>query len=179
MTIDWAFAGTSSTTPTADEKIDHTVWSHWIDSTTLNAEEVDDEGDMIALDNGEVLERGKGVNSKTGKTETYEERWADIKPSGERVGWVVKAEDGQGTRGMVVRIGGFAQGLLRKGTEVGIKRWRYVEEEQGWSPIVEIGSCDVPADLFGEKSSAMEENDKFVGSDGLEWICVEKFVGDW
>lgn len=177
-TIDWAFAGTSSTTPATDDKPAHTVWTHWVDSTTPDGEAVKDEGDMITLANGNTVERGEMVNPKTGKMERYEESWADIRPIGESFGWVVKAQ-GEGARGMVVRIGGFAQAVLRRRSEVGIKRWRFVGGTQGWEPIVEIGFCDVPDELFGEKCSSMVEGDKFTGSNVLEWICVEKFVGKW
>jgi hypothetical protein len=177
-TIEWAFAGTSSTTPAMGEKPEHTTWTHWVDSKTPNAEEVKDEGDMIKLENGDEVERGQMVNPRTGKTEKYEESWVDIKPLGEKVGWVVKAE-GQGARGMVVRIGGFAQGILRRGSEVGIKRWRHMGGEQGWDPIVGISGCDVPAELFGERSTTMVEGESFMGGDGLKWVCVEKFLGHW
>ena len=149
-----------------------------MDSTTPNAEAVKDEGDMITLETGDVVERGEMVNPKTGKMEAYEESWRDIRPLGEKVGWVVKAQ-GQGARGMVVRIGGFAQGVLRRGSEVGIKRWRYMGGEQGWDPIIGIKNCDVPEELFGAKGSEMVEGDKFMSGDGLEWECVEKFVGHW
>lgn len=177
-TIDWAFAGTSSTTPATGDKPEHTVWTHWVDSTTPNAESVKDEGDMVTLANGDAVERGEMVNPKTGKTEKYEESWADIRPLGEKSGWVVKAQ-GQGMRGMVIRIGGFAQGVLRRGSQVGIKRWRFMGGEQGWDAILGIGDCEVPGELFGENCSSIVEGDKFPDSDGLDWVCVEKFLGDW
>lgn len=176
-TIDWAFAGTSSTSPATGDKPEHTVWTHWVDSTTPNAEAVKDEGDMITLANGQVVERGEMVNPKTGRMEKYEESWADIRPLGEKVGWVVKAQ-GQGARGMMIRIGGFVQGVLRRGSDVGIKRWRYAVGDDGWDEIVGIGVCDIPAELL-ETFSNMEEGGKFMGSNGLEWVCAEKFVGDW
>lgn len=177
-TIDWAFAGTSSTTPATDSSPEHTIWMHWVDSSTADGESVKDEGDMIRLANGEAVERGQMVNPKTGKMEKYEESWIDIRPMGDKIGWVVKIQ-GQGVRGMVVRIGGFAQGILRKGGDFGIKRWRYVGGDEGWNPIIEIGSLDIPKDIFGEKCSEMAEGDRFLGSDGLEWECVEKFEGHW
>jgi hypothetical protein len=177
-TIEWAFAGTSSSTPATGDKPEHTVWTHWVDSTTPEGEAVKDEGDMITLETGEVVERGQMVNPKTGKMESYEESWRDIRPLGEKVGWVLKAQ-GQGARGMVVRIGGFAQGMLRRGSEVGIKRWRYVGGEQGWDPIIAIGEFEILGDVFGENCSKMVEGDKFLDGDGLEWVCVEKFEGNW
>ncbi|KAG0649888.1 hypothetical protein D0Z07_3673 [Hyphodiscus hymeniophilus] len=176
--IDWAFAGTSTTAPATDDKPEHTTWAHWVDSTTPDAESVKDEGDMIRLPSGDAVERGQMVNPNTGKVDKYEESWVDIKPLGEKLGWVIKAQ-GQGARGILVRIGGFAQGILRRGSEVGIKRWRHVGGEQGWDTIVAIGNCDVPAEIFGAKCSVMEEGDTFVDGDGLEWVCIEKFKGNW
>jgi Protein HRI1 len=64
-TIDWAFAGTSSTSPATDSKPEHTVWTHWVDSTTPDGEAVKDEGDMITLESGELVERGQMVNPRT------------------------------------------------------------------------------------------------------------------
>lgn len=133
---------------------------------------------MITLASGEVVERGQMVNPKSGKMEAYEESWRDIRPLGEKVGWVLKME-GQDARGMVVRVGGFAQGVLRRGGVVGITRWRYVGGEKGWDPIISIEGCEVPGDVFGAKCNVMAEGDKFLSSDGLEWICVERFEGDW
>jgi hypothetical protein len=177
-TVDWAFAGTSFSTAATADKPEHTIWTHWVDSNTPAAEEVKDEGDMIPLVTGEVVERGQMVNPKTGKMETYEENWQDIRPLGEKLGWVVKTV-GQGASGMVVRIGSFAQGVLRRDSEVGITRWRFVEGEERWDTVIRIGPCDVPMEIFGEKCSAMVEGDTFSGGDGLEWICVEKFEGNW
>jgi Protein HRI1 len=105
-------------------------------------------------------------------------RWRDIRPLGEKVGWVLKAQ-GQGMRGVVVRIGGFAQGVLRRGSEVGVKRWRFMGGEKRWDPIIAIGVFEIPEEVFGDKASGMVEGDKFVGGDGLEWACVERFEGDW
>jgi hypothetical protein len=139
---------------------------------------VKDEGDMIVLGNGETVERGQMVNPATGEMTPYEESWADIRPLGEKVGWVVKGQ-GEGARGMVVRIGGFAQGVLRKGSEVGMRRWRYLGGEKGWDPIVGIGDCDIPKELFGERCGVIIEGEKFMSGNGLEWVCVEKFSGDW
>lgn len=177
-TIDWAFAGTSSSTPARDGSAEHTIWTHWVDSTTLDGEAVKDEGDMIKLASGEAVERGQMVNPKTGKMEKYEESWTDIRPMGDKIGWVVKVQ-GQGVRGMVVRIGGFAQGILRKGSDVGIKRWRYMGGEEGWDPIIGIGSLDAPQQMFREKCNEVAEGDKFQGSNGLEWECIERFEGHW
>ena len=178
LRIDWAFAGTSSTRPATGEEPEHTVWTHWVDSTTSDAESVKDEGDMVKLANGDAVERGQMVNPKTGILDAYEESWADIKPLGEKVGWVVKTQ-GQEARGMLVRIGEFAQGILRRGSEVGIKRWKYVGGELGWDSIVEIGDCNIPAELFGGRCNSMAEGEMFMGNDGLEWVCIENFAGDW
>ena len=173
--IDWAFAGTSSTTPATGEDPEHTVWSHWVDSATADPESVKDEGDMIRLESGDAVERGQMINPKTGKMESYEESWADIKPSGPLIGWVVKTRE-EGARGMAIRIGGFAQGIMRTGTEVGIKRWSYVGGS--WDTIVDIGSCDVPTELFEERHASMTEGKTFRGSSGLEWACIEQFAAD-
>jgi hypothetical protein len=154
------------------------VWTHWVDSTTPNAETVKDEGDMVVLGDGEEVERGEMVNPATGKLEKYEESWRHIRPLGEKIGWVLKAE-APGQRGVVVRIGGFAQGILRHGEEVGVKRWRFMGGTAGWDAIIGIGPLELPADIFGAKANTIGEGDTFLAADGLGWVCVERFVGDW
>ncbi|KAL0950326.1 hypothetical protein HGRIS_010296 [Hohenbuehelia grisea] len=71
--LDWAFAGRRIA-----ESPDCTRFVHLIDSRTLDAEEVVDQGTNIPLPNGTTLEKGTMVNPETGKMTDYEEIWEDI-----------------------------------------------------------------------------------------------------
>ena len=87
---------------------------------------------MWARPNGDVLERGKMIKPGTGLVTTYEELWRDLEV--EVVGQektctsvVLRAQDdGKGLRGMVIRVGGWCQGILKVGNDVTIERWQWV-----------------------------------------------------
>jgi hypothetical protein len=138
--LEWAFAGTSQSTPAerlgpgdAISKPAHTVWSHWIDSDTL--EEVKDEGDMRPQADGTVLETGTMTNLETGGEMTYEELWEDLEANvvgreKEKICLVLRMEEPEKeARGYLIRIGEYIQGLVRSGDQVTAIRWQYSGEE--------------------------------------------------
>ena len=143
-------------------------------------DEVKDEGDMYPQDNGEVLEYGAMVNPEKGIVEKYEECWVDLEPK--RVGteerlkcWALKmeekGEEGEVVRGMIVRIGEYIQGVVRRGGEVAVGRWVW-SEGKDWERLVGIGKLDVPAEVL-EVGYKIHQEEKFMSGDGLEWVCVE------
>jgi len=156
----------------------HTVWSHWVDSKTT--EEVRDEGDMVPSGEvkGETMEYGRMENPNTGEVEKYEECWVDLEigrvdGEGEIKSWVLRAEDvDAGIRGVIARVGVYIQGVLRKGDDISIGRWMW-DGEKGWQPVVEIGKALVPRGVFSQEEIVLGQ--KLVGSDGLEWNCVESY----
>lgn len=217
--IEWAFGGKTHTREITNKKTSagvggggevagpykHSVWEHWIDSkstspsTTTTAP---DEGDMYTLPNGDVLERGKQSDARTGKDYEYEELWTDVKIEpipGERndveegreeegggarkkrVSVVIKAEDRQGkTVGLVVRIGGWVQGVMRNtdGT-VGVERWCWKggedegEGKEGWTCVVQVGDGMMPCPMtFGGAAVFLKEGQRIPGSGGV-WTVVE------
>jgi hypothetical protein len=97
--LEWGFAGTALSTPSSDTKPAHTIWTHWVDSKSI--EEVRDEGDMHPQPNGEVLEYGEMVNPVKDKVEKYEECWVDLEPrvvgdEGVKRSWVIRTEGKEG-----------------------------------------------------------------------------------
>ena len=136
---------------------------------------------MYTQANGEVLERGEMRNPASGEVEAYEECWVDLgigrvigeKGEGWR-SWVLKTSEGarEGTRGMIVRIGEWMQGVLRRGESVGVVRWMWSAEE-GWRKVAAIGELDVPSAVRGVVEVSL--GDRFVGREGLEWECVESY----
>lgn len=145
--LDWAFAGTSN--HDADASPPHSVFRHWVDSRYAEAEAVRDEGDMVPSGReGEVIERGEMVNPATGRLEMYEECWVDGLKGGQdggegRAGWVLKCDAKNGdARGIMVRIGTTAQGVLRVGNMVAVGRWEIGPDGHGVKvlvPVAEIG----------------------------------------
>jgi hypothetical protein len=177
--LEWGFAGTAHSTPAEGNTPAHTEWSHWVDSKTT--EEVRDEGDMYLQDNGEVLEYGSMVNPAKGVVEKYEECWVDLSPRAippekEFISWVMKCEDAErGVKGMVIRIGEHIQGVLRRGDEISVGRWKWREEE-GWKKPVDIGNfgTEIPSEVL-RLDADMKLGEKKTGGQGLEWKCIEAF----
>ena len=131
--LQWAFAGRSHITEeTRDEQGKrtsyHCVWDHWVDSRS-DAPEID-EGDMLPQEDGTVLEQGASTDPATGQVQQYEELWEDLEvepigSKGKRSSYVVKTEgDEATTRGLVVKVGGFCQGILKHNGALTVERWR-------------------------------------------------------
>lgn len=137
--LEWAFAGVSHTTPSVPEpgsmKSYRSVWDHWVDSKTDTPKP--DEGDMWPQPNGDTLEKGSSRDSETGAVTEYEELWADVpvETTGldkKHVSVVLQLQDdARRVRGMVVRVGGGCQGLLKIGEEITLERWMWVSGETG------------------------------------------------
>lgn len=131
--IDWAFAGTSSHFPITlpdGAKAGHSVFKHWVDSRTTHAESVVDEGDMVpsADDYSIIIETGRMVNPATGIDTEYEERWSENFPEfvwGRPLTVLVLQlhDDANGKRGLWVRLGNRAQGVLRVGDKFTAESW--------------------------------------------------------
>ncbi|KAI9051308.1 hypothetical protein LZ554_005409 [Drepanopeziza brunnea f. sp. 'monogermtubi'] len=185
--LEWGFAGTSNPTPAAyaaDGTLAtpaHTVWTHWVDSRTTA--ETRDEGVMYPQASGETMEYGAMINPASGKEETYEECWVDLDAGlvdGEDglQSWVLRTEDAEkGIRGVMVRVGRYAQAVLRRGGgEFGVARWVWRDAGKGWESVVQIGSLDedVPRGMLGAGDVKLGQT--YEGSGGLQWSCVESFA---
>ncbi|KAK4694601.1 hypothetical protein P7C71_g3004, partial [Lecanoromycetidae sp. Uapishka_2] len=132
--IQWAFAGRSHATPQGARKdgmiqLSHTVWDHWIDSKSNDPDK--DEGDMWVQKNGDVLERGKNSNPETGEEIEYEELWHDLEVESmgkkhNHSSVVMRAENSEkNLKGMVVKVGGWCQGIMKVGDELTVERWEH------------------------------------------------------
>ena len=212
--LQWAFAGTLKTTkPTPkpkgksdndnDNNIDapdsHNVWTHWIDSSEKDPDQVD-EGDMYNLPNGDVLERGENVDSETGKVQIYEELWRDldvetIPGEGRRVCTVLQVENAEeGIRGLIIRVGGYAEGLMsERGKGVTAERWQWFDSEAsnqlgdgygraanemgeygGWVRTARLGDGAMPCTKLFVDSDVVREGE-IIRFGRLDWRVVEKY----
>ncbi|MCJ1467637.1 hypothetical protein MMC07_006262 [Pseudocyphellaria aurata] len=176
--LEWAFAGKSQTTQASMNdgvsKPQHSVWEHWIDSKSDNPSA--DEGDMWPQANGDVLERGTQKHPVTGLECEYEERWADLDVEvvgneKTRISVVLKIENSdKRTRGLVVRVGSWCQGILQVGDKITIERWQWTNS--GWIRIVRIGDGILPCDATFIDRTFMEEINRQRGD---LWKVVESF----
>ena len=146
--LQWAFAGKSHSTPSRDPSIQvtHTVWDHWIDSKTNDPDS--DEGDMWVQPDGDVLEKGKNEDPVTGVVTEYEELWHDLQVASfgkkhNRSSLVARADQAERhTRGMVIKIGGWCEGILKVGDALTVERWE-------WRPTDSAG--DVASNEVGKE----------------------------
>lgn len=154
------------------------MWEHWIDSKSNNPPP--DEGDMLPQPNGDLLEQGSQIHPVTGLLCEYEELWGDLDveivgEEVERVSLALKLEDEDNhSRGMIVRVGSWCQGILRVGGEITIERWQAKDVKSGeWSLVKKIGGAVLPCErLFNveglEKDFSVELNES-------KWTIIEKY----
>ena len=166
--LEWAFAGTSSSSiippeEEGDAPTSHSEWVHWVDSKT--DQPATDEGDMFPLPDGvHTLECGRMVNPDTGLLTEYEELWTDDeveategKGEGEGDRWsvVLSLDDkASGAKGMVVRVGQWCQGIIKVQDEVCVERWQWgLDNAQGdvvegdWKRVARLGRLFMPCSL--------------------------------
>ncbi|KAF4977387.1 hypothetical protein FZEAL_6077 [Fusarium zealandicum] len=175
--LDWAIAGITTSTQRPDPTgapTSYSTFDHWISSRSLTPELFPDAGFMYPQPDSLTLEKGTMVNPDTGVDTAYEELWDDASPSavpgeaGVRA-LVLQAHDEQrGVRGSVVRLGRYAQGLLRVGDAIALERWEW---RDGWRRTVRMGDEELPCErILGEE--ALGEGD-VVDVGGRSWKVVE------
>ncbi|KAL8784899.1 MAG: hypothetical protein Q9213_003712 [Squamulea squamosa] len=132
--LQWAFAGTKETLQIGGRTI--STWHHPIDS--LSDDPKPDKGEMIELEDGDTLEKGETVDEETGEVVRYEELWEELpldsmKKEAGPVCIVLKIDEAHGVEGsgMVIRIGGYCEGIFKDSQGITIERWEWVEGEGG------------------------------------------------
>ena len=198
----------------------HSVWDHWIDSKTQIATTTDDgdknksavdidEGDCWPQPNGDILERGTQLDPISGKEREYEELWGDVEvqvqvqarlqrgDEGKRVSVVLKTDvDIHGghrdTRGLVVRVGQYCQGIVQVGDKFTMERWEWMNPkddeiecgfeagpgpgpgpEGRWCCKVRIGDGSLPCDQAMNLDGVGD--DAIIRCGELEWRVVENY----
>lgn len=137
---------------------------------------------MWPQENGDVLEKGTQKHPETGEETEYEELWTNLEvdvipEEGGKYSTVLKAE-GDGARGLFVRVGGWCQGILKAGDDLTIERWRWASQEndshQGpgyWKRIFRIGDGEMPSPTLYK---AIGDNaDTSTVSGELKWEVIE------
>ncbi|KAG9497105.1 hypothetical protein J7337_011897 [Fusarium musae] len=172
--LDWAIVGTTVSTKIPDPEgnlTSHSTFHQWISSRTLDS----DAGFMYPQPNDLTLEKGSMVNPDTGIDTAYEELWHDATPTAVPGEPAVRAlvlqteDDKNGVRGSVVRLGCYAQGLIRVGEHISLERWEW---KDGWKRTIRMGDAELPIEkILGEE--ALKEGDT-VDVDGREWKVIEE-----
>ncbi|RBR20257.1 hypothetical protein FVER53590_11234 [Fusarium verticillioides] len=172
--LDWAIVGTTVSTKIPDPEgnlTSHSMFHQWISSRTLDS----DAGFMYPQPNDLTLEKGSMVNPDTGIDTAYEELWHDATPTAVPGEPAVRAlvlqteDDKNGVRGSVVRLGCYAQGLIRVGEHISLERWEW---KDGWKRTIRMGDAELPIEkILGEE--ALKEGDT-VDVDGRGWKVIEE-----
>lgn len=134
------------------------------------------------------------VNPASGVEEKYEESWCDIDPlvvgsvnkggkeeEQRKRGWVLQTsagEEGEEVRGIVARVGQYIQGVLKKGEDVNVERWRFDVEQGKWILLVRVGEglgLDVDALVRAQSHFKVQDHSAGKGKSALLWVCKEVF----
>jgi hypothetical protein len=187
--LSWAFAGRSTSRPAPEkENVRHAVWSHWVDNFhPVGATNIPkDEGDMYPLPDGREVEIGVLASPHTSELCTYEEMWKEVQiqvcEGMEEVKWcvVLRIDDvPRQTRGVVIRVGQYCQGIVKVGDQTTVERWEYalkkgVDEKYhmgDWVRVLRIGDLFVPC-AVALKSAELEKGN-VVTHGHMTWTVEE------
>ncbi|CAE6526566.1 unnamed protein product [Rhizoctonia solani] len=128
-TLSWGFAGIASRTE--DGKGGR--WSRLVDSRTTDLEGEVDEGQEETLPNGDTKETGVMGGKE------FIEVWRSLDVGSAPEAWVSEKQ-GNGP-GMIVRIGSWAQGVVRTGDKINVFRARL--EDGKWIDVYRVGEVAV------------------------------------
>lgn len=196
------------------------TWTHWVDSrgpvsihthsdskatlgtqpppSPVTPDDWTDTGTIYPTDKeNETLEKGRMLNDR-GMMQDMEELWRDFIPQrlpGEEkaVSIALTAENKVlGTKGMVIRVGGWCQGIIRSSNgEIGVERWRFSpgglldglvkryddsapqQQEGRWHKIFKLGKMSLPCESACLKSYETQK-DESITHGGLKWTVIEK-----
>ncbi|KAL9109944.1 MAG: hypothetical protein Q9227_005467 [Pyrenula ochraceoflavens] len=175
----WAFAGIVESTPV--DKIpytSHAKWTHTIDTAleTLSDQDFNknhsDEGDLFLLHNSNLIEVGSMDNPELGREAAYKEHW---QPQDLRLGpqeaVVVKAENLEIlVKGLIIRIGGYCQGLVHDGVngKIHAERWILNSANGEWHRQDQFETDESKGDADKEASKLLP----------CKWACEKRVLGD-
>jgi len=137
---------------------------------------------MYPQPDGAVLEKGNMVNPATGLMTDYEELWTDLEPSStekrqERWSVVLILDDeASGTKGMVIRVGEYVQGIIKVNRQITVERWAWEDGKDGakaWTRMVRLGDYFLPCSLgfYPEKIALGGE----VAFGDFKWVVSELY----
>lgn len=178
--VDWALAGTSSSSVVEDGPngpITRGQWRRWIDSRATDTANVIDEGVNYPQSDGTILEKGRMVNPATGTDQEYEELWRDqdILPAGfpRARAVVLQFDEGLEYRGSIVRVGQYCQGILRKGDHMTTERWEWTAANN-WTKTVSFGGDTMPTHLaLDEHVTVPLQEGQAHEFGGVSWKVIE------
>ncbi|KAI9659808.1 MAG: hypothetical protein M1821_001159 [Bathelium mastoideum] len=181
--LNWAFAGTASSHKVTDSGPPYDVcrWTHWVDSrVVLGGEPHDDFANMYNMQNGLALEIGS-MRHPSGEMFPYEELWTDlaiestnlVEPRRKVCILATMEDSAREAQSMIVRVGRWVQGIVAKGGEISVERWKWREESGKFERVVKIGRLFLPCFIGFDEGSTTQVG-KTLEFDKLVWKVDEK-----
>ena len=155
---------------------------------------------MTVQHDGTVLEEGSNVNATTGAVERYEELWQDlpvdaIGKKGNKSTLVLKADHlDENFKGLVVKVGGWCEGIVKTKGNLTIERWRRQPKEldegvmsvmkgdestrtrNDWIRLFKMGNGSMPIEsVCSQTDGKLGLNAKVKAQDESEWKVVEEY----
>lgn len=189
--LEWANAGLARYGTRPDGKRTG-EWSHEIDN--LGKEGMLDTG-VMEQRGGATWETGAMENLETGKVTPYVEIWLDVpirvppprpgaKPSaGKRSFALIRCENKEkSTKGCVVWVGQYCQGIIRHGDQVAVERWEFDSEARGgqgeWARTFRHGHGAVPCGWLVLEADEIKKGEILkvpdLGGTGDRWYVEEE-----
>ncbi|KAK8151522.1 hypothetical protein IWX90DRAFT_393798, partial [Phyllosticta citrichinensis] len=192
--LEWAFAGFSESgpSPVGIPHVVHKKWVHVIDSRCgFDEEGTADEGDLWDRPGGYSLETGIMRHPATGVDVAYQEMWkeVDVKAVNReplRYAVVLSHHNPQlKSRGMIVRVGQYCQGIYMLDREVTVERWQCGEDESKekrpndlWRRTVKLGSRFLPC-VWTFEPEKLTVGAKLMGPGEEDDVWEVKELGAW
>lgn len=180
---DWFSAGHTVSKLRDDgqgKQIMHSNFDLWIDSTTIEAENVSDEGDMHILPNGDILEAGRTIDPASGHDCEYEEIWSvediqvtNLTTENKPEYLCLQMNNGKHQRGRVIVLGQYCQGIQRDGNNVTVERWVWESDKREWKLERKVGSGIIPCSLAIAECESLQAG-VCLNFEGFEWNVLEK-----
>lgn len=122
------------------------------------------------------LEKGSMPNPATGIDTEYEEVWDDMpvdNPEKSATCSTFVTEDaGKETKGCIMKLGSWCQGVLRVGKNISAERWKFIDEDKSWVLLARVGENSIGCELaFGDDKSL--EVGKTIEANGHAWSVKE------
>ena len=134
---------------------------------------------MYEQENGDVLECGQNIDADTGEVKKYEELWHDVGvqlvgQEKHHVCVVLMADDkSHNTKGMIIRVGNWCQGILKVGEETTVERWQWSHGDQ-WQIVAKLGQKSLICETTFHGTSL--EIGKVIRHHDLDWKTVELYT---
>ncbi|KAL5501420.1 hypothetical protein ACEPAH_8680 [Sanghuangporus vaninii] len=193
--IDWAFAGiTTRQSGSSDSNLTESTWTHWVDSCTFDALNVRDSGVSSPMPNGDTCERGE-MKDANGILRRYQEVWHDLRVDPVCAAVFVRFRDGseaaargigvhlkdiipEDVCGVLIRVGGWCQGVLRDTNGFTAERWKLSGDSadsntKTWVPVFRSGQGNIPCmEVCSAPQALLSGSFELLAHQGL-WKCVE------